>query len=66
MTSLDASPEGSALTPDGWVEGRATLEGPRIKAIEGRKLPKPAASGLVRNRLKGRPCGGRITTRLLA
>jgi N-acetylglucosamine-6-phosphate deacetylase len=42
MTSLDTSPEGSALGPDGWVEGRVTLDGPRIKAIEGRKLPKGA------------------------
>lgn len=42
MTSLDASPEGSALTPDGWVEGRVALEGQRIKAIEGRRLPKGA------------------------
>jgi N-acetylglucosamine-6-phosphate deacetylase len=40
MTSFDASPEGSVFTPDGWVQGRVALEGPQIKTVEGRKLPK--------------------------
>jgi N-acetylglucosamine-6-phosphate deacetylase len=42
MTTLDASPEGSVFTSEGWVEGRVVLEGPQIKAVEGRKLSKGA------------------------
>jgi N-acetylglucosamine-6-phosphate deacetylase len=42
MTILDASPEGSVFTPEGWVQGRVALEGSQVKTAEGRKLPKGA------------------------
>ena len=41
MTSPNAQPEGSILTPEGWIEGRVILDGPLIKAVEGR----PAGEG---------------------
>jgi N-acetylglucosamine-6-phosphate deacetylase len=38
MTNPNASLEGSILTPKGWVKGRVVLDGPIIKAVEGRAL----------------------------
>jgi N-acetylglucosamine-6-phosphate deacetylase len=34
--------EGSILAHEGWIEGRLTLEGSRIRAVDGRALPKGA------------------------
>ena len=42
MTSLDAQPEGSILTPEGWIEGSVILDGPLIKIVEGRPMAKGA------------------------
>ena len=37
-THTPASPEGSILTPDGWVTGRVEFAGGAISAVDGRKL----------------------------
>ena len=42
MTNPNASLEGSILTPKGWVKGRVVLNGPIVKAVEGRALPEGA------------------------
>ena len=42
MTNPNASLEGSILTPKGWVRGRVVLDGPIVKAVEGRALPEGA------------------------
>jgi N-acetylglucosamine-6-phosphate deacetylase len=39
MIYPNASPEGSIYTPWGWTEGRVALDGPLIRAVEGRDLP---------------------------
>jgi N-acetylglucosamine-6-phosphate deacetylase len=38
MTSTLASPEGSILTPDGWVTGRVDISGRAISAVTGDRL----------------------------
>ncbi|HEY0793889.1 MAG TPA: amidohydrolase family protein [Chthoniobacterales bacterium] len=41
-----ASPEGSILTPEGWVTGKVTFDGHAIAAVDGRRVPagtKPKA-----------------------
>jgi N-acetylglucosamine-6-phosphate deacetylase len=38
-TNSPASPEGSILTPDGWVIGKVEFAGHAISVIDGRTLP---------------------------
>ena len=41
-TNSPASPEGSILTPNGWVTGKVEFAGQAISAIDGRTLPAGA------------------------
>ena len=65
MTNPNASLEGSILTPKGWVKGRVVLDGPIVKAVEGRALPRaPGRRALHRPRLYRSSCARRGRVRL--